>query len=95
MVAAATDGKKKYDQHYSNVAGSRGGWRPAASPTFTGYAGQGPSLQFPTTGRATLHSTACAPTHPSRLAEGSSASGSGDMVPMDGLMGSTVAGQLL
>jgi hypothetical protein len=49
----------------------------------------------PTIGRATLHSTACTPARPSWSAASSSTSDTGDMVPMNGLVGSTVAGQLL
>jgi hypothetical protein len=72
-----------------------GGRRPVTSPTSAGCASWRPSLWSSTAGRATLHATTRASAHPPRLAASSSTSGSGDMVPMDGLMGSIVAGQLL
>jgi hypothetical protein len=72
-----------------------GGRCLAASPASAGYASRGPSLRSPTTGQAALHCTTCAPARPSWPAAGSSTSGSGDMVPMDGLLGSTVDGQLV
>jgi hypothetical protein len=71
------------------------GRRPAASPTSTGYAGQRSSLQSSTVGQTTLHATTCASTHSPWSAASSSTVGSSGMVPMDGLVGSIVAGQLL
>jgi hypothetical protein len=71
-----------------------GGWRTATSRESIGYAGRHPSLQSSTAGRATLHATPHASVHPPWSAVGSSTSGSGGMVPMDGIMGSIVTGQL-
>jgi hypothetical protein len=58
------------------------------------YGGRRPSLRSSTVGRAALHATTHVSAHPLWLAAGSSASGSGGIVPMDGLVGSTVVGQL-
>jgi hypothetical protein len=66
----------------------------ATSPTSAGYAGRCPSLRSTTARRATLHATTRVSGHPLWLAVGSSTSSSGSMVPMDGLMGSTVDDQL-
>jgi hypothetical protein len=72
-----------------------GGRRLATPPASAGYADRHPSLWSSTTDRAAIHATTCASAHSPWLAAGFGASDSGDMVPMDGLVGSTVAGQLL
>jgi hypothetical protein len=46
-VFFASASLQSLDRHYSNVVGSRGGRRSAASPASTGYDGQGPSLRPP------------------------------------------------
>jgi hypothetical protein len=72
-----------------------GGWRPVASPASVGYAGRHSSLRSSAVGRLTLHASTRASAHSSWSAAGSSTVGSGSMVPMDGLMRSTIVGQLL
>jgi hypothetical protein len=71
-----------------------GGRCRATSHVSTSYAGRRHSLQSSTIGQAALHATTRASGHPPWSAAGSSASGSGGMVPMDGLVGLTVAYQL-
>jgi hypothetical protein len=71
------------------------GGHSATSPVSTGYDGRRPSLRSSTVGQAALHATLHASSHPSWSVVGSSASGSRSMVPMDGLVGSIVTGQLL
>jgi hypothetical protein len=68
---------------------------PAASPASIGYAGRCSSLWSSTAGRATLHATTHASAHSSWSTTFSSTAGSGGVVPMDGLVGSIVVGQLL
>jgi hypothetical protein len=63
----------------------------ATPPVSAGYAGRRPYLRSSTIGWAATRAFA----HSPWSAVGSSAFGSGDMVPMDGLVGSIVAGQLL
>jgi hypothetical protein len=72
-----------------------GGRHPATPLASAGYAGRCPSLWSSTTGWAAIHATTHASIHSLWLAAGSSAFGSSDMVPMDGLVESTVASQLL
>jgi hypothetical protein len=72
-----------------------GGRLPATPPASTGNPGQRPSIWSSITGRAALHATNCASALSLWSATGSSACGSGDIVSMDGLAGSTVADQLL
>jgi hypothetical protein len=64
-----------------------GGRRPATPPVSAGYAGRCPSLRSSTVGRVALHTTTRASVHSLWSVVGSSASSSGGMVPMDGLMG--------
>jgi hypothetical protein len=71
-----------------------GGRHPATPPVSTSYGGRRPSLRSSTAGRAALHATTRASAHSPWSAAGSSAPSSGGMVPMDGLVGSTIAGQL-
>jgi hypothetical protein len=68
-----------------------GGQRAASPPVSAGHAGRRPSLWSSTTGWATLHATSHASAHSPWLG----GSGSGGMVPMVGLVGSTVVGPLL
>jgi hypothetical protein len=72
-----------------------GGRHPATPLASTGYAGRCPSLWSSTTGWAAIHATTHASIHSLWSAAGSSAFGSSDMIPMDGLVESTVASQLL
>jgi hypothetical protein len=68
-----------------------GGQRPIAPPSSAGYAGRRSSLWSSIACWATLHASAHSPC----LVADSSTSGSSGVVRMDGLMGSTFAGQLL
>jgi hypothetical protein len=61
-----------------------GGQRPAASPASAGYAGRRSSIRSSTTGRADLHDTTRASAHSSWSAAGSSTTGSGNVISMDG-----------
>jgi hypothetical protein len=69
-----------------------GGRRPAASPTSASCAGRRYSLLSSTAARATLHATTRASSHSSCSAADSNTTGSGGVVPMDGLVRSTVTG---
>jgi hypothetical protein len=71
-----------------------GGRRLANPPGSAGYAGRCPSLRSSTLGRAVIHTATRTSAHAPWSLAGSSTSDSGDMVPMDELMGSTFAGQL-
>jgi hypothetical protein len=77
----------------SNTTTTKGLWPSYFNPI--GNAGWRPSLRFSTVGQAALHAMTRASTHPLWPAAGSSAFSSGGTIPMDGLVGSTIAGQLL